>query len=604
MKDVYPKHKLSKAGTLFYLLRGSGAVFAASIFLSALVTVFSLLVPEIINFTVDSVLGDEPVSDGYADIVSSLGGTQYLRNNLWIIALALLLCALLSAAFTYGRAFLNTYANQIFMRRTRERLFSHIQRLPLSWHVQHRTGDIIQRCTSDADTISNFVSNQLLSLFRILLLMVFSLVFMFMKNVKLAAIASAFIPLILGYSFIFHTMARKRFKKCDEEEGVLSTIAQENFTGVRVVRAFGRERYERDRFEKQNVYYTGLWTKTLRFLATFWSTSDCLAAVQGLCIIVAGTVFCVNGTLTTGELIAFIFYNTMLTWPIRQLGRIISNMSKAGVSLGRIAEILNGEEEVYGEKQPLSGGIEFKDVGFEYEEGKPVLSGISFKIPEGSVCGILGGTGSGKSTLTYLLDGLYAPTNGQIFFGDKNIADISPATLRSNIGLMLQEGYVYSGTVGENIALAVEDATEEDIKNAAKEACVDENIQGFANGYETIVGERGVTLSGGQKQRVCIARTLLRNTPYLIFDDSLSAVDSDTDAAIRKNLKEKFRGATVIIISHRINTVMNADNIIVLDGGKIAESGTHEQLLKKGGLYRRIYDMQFSLPDELKGEML
>ena len=443
MKDVYPKHKLSKAGTLFYLLRGSGAVFAASIFLSALVTVFSLLVPEIINFTVDSVLGDEPVSDGYADIVSSLGGTQYLRNNLWIIALALLLCALLSAAFTYGRAFLNTYANQIFMRRTRERLFSHIQRLPLSWHVQHRTGDIIQRCTSDADTISNFVSNQLLSLFRILLLMVFSLVFMFMKNVKLAAIASAFIPLILGYSFIFHTMARKRFKKCDEEEGVLSTIAQENFTGVRVVRAFGRERYERDRFEKQNVYYTGLWTKTLRFLATFWSTSDCLAAVQGLCIIVAGTVFCVNGTLTTGELIAFIFYNTMLTWPIRQLGRIISNMSKAGVSLGRIAEILNGEEEVYGEKQPLSGGIEFKDVGFEYEEGKPVLSGISFKIPEGSVCGILGGTGSGKSTLTYLLDGLYAPTNGQIFFGDKNIADISPATLRSNIGLMLQEGYVY-----------------------------------------------------------------------------------------------------------------------------------------------------------------
>lgn len=604
MKDVYPKHKLSKAGTLFYLLRGSGAVFAASIFLSALVTVFSLLVPEIINFTVDSVLGDEPVSDGYADIVSSLGGTQYLRNNLWIIALALLLCALLSAAFTYGRAFLNTYANQIFMRRTRERLFSHIQRLPLSWHVQHRTGDIIQRCTSDADTISNFVSNQLLSLFRILLLMVFSLVFMFMKNVKLAAIASAFIPLILGYSFIFHTMARKRFKKCDEEEGVLSTIAQENFTGVRVVRAFGRERYERDRFEKQNVYYTGLWTKTLRFLATFWSTSDCLAAVQGLCIIVAGTVFCVNGTLTTGELIAFIFYNTMLTWPIRQLGRIISNMSKAGVSLGRIAEILNGEEEVYGEKQPLSGGIEFKDVGFEYEEGKPVLSGISFKIPEGSVCGILGGTGSGKSTLTYLLDGLYAPTNGEIFFGDKNIADISPATLRSNIGLMLQEGYVYSGTVGENIALAVEDATEEDIKNAAKEACVDENIQGFANGYETIVGERGVTLSGGQKQRVCIARTLLRNTPYLIFDDSLSAVDSDTDAAIRKNLKEKFRGATVIIISHRINTVMNADNIIVLDGGKIAESGTHEQLLKKGGLYRRIYDMQFSLPDELKGEML
>ncbi|MDE7439034.1 MAG: ABC transporter ATP-binding protein/permease [Clostridia bacterium] len=600
MKDVYPKHKLSKAGTLWYLLKGSVSVFIASIVASALVTVVSLLVPEIINVTVDSVLGKEPVSDSYVKIVSAIGGVEYLKQNLWVIALLLIACALLSALFTYLRSYLNNYANQIFMRRTRDKLFSHLQRLPLSWHIQHRTGDIIQRCTSDADTISNFVSGQLLSLFRIVLLIVFSLVFMFLKNVKLAAIASAFIPLILVYSFVFHTRVRKHFKKCDEEEGVLSTIAQENFTGVRVVRAFGRERYERDRFEKQNTYYTGLWTKTLRILATFWSTSDCVAAVQGLCIVVAGTVFCVNGSLTTGELIAFIFYNTMLIWPVRQLGRIISNMSKAGVSLGRIGEILNGVEEEYGEKEPLSGDIEFKDVSFEYEEGKPVLKDISFKIPEGSVVGILGGTGSGKSTLTYLLDGLYAPTNGEIYIGGKPISEISPATLRSNIGLMLQEGYIYSGTIRENISLAVDNASDEDIKNAAKEACVDENIEGFANGYDTVVGERGVTLSGGQKQRVGIARTLMRNTPYLIFDDSLSAVDSETDAAIRKNLNEKFKGATVIIISHRINTVMHADNIIVLDGGKIAESGNNFELLKKDGIYKKIYDLQFQLPEELK----
>lgn len=602
MKDVYPRHKLSKSGTLFYLLKGSLGIFIASIVAGAAVTVFSLLVPEIINLTVDSILGNEPVSDSYANIVSAIGGVDYLRENLWIIALALIACALFSATFTYGRSFLNTYANQIFMRRTRDKLFSHLQRLPLSWHIQHRTGDIIQRCTSDADTISNFVSGQLLSLFRILLLMVFSLVFMFLKNAKLAAIASAFIPLILLYSFVFHTRVRKHFKKCDEEEGVLSTIAQENFTGVRVVRAFGRERYERDRFEKQNTYYTGLWTKTLRILATFWTTSDCLASVQGLCIIVAGTVFCVNGSLTTGELIAFVFYNTMLIWPVRQLGRIISNMSKAGVSLGRISEILNGVEEEYGEAQPLSGDIEFKDVCFEYEEGKPVLKDISFKIPEGSVLGILGGTGSGKSTLTYLMDGLYAPTNGEIYIGGKPISEISPATLRSNIGLMLQEGYIYSGTIGENIALAVDGATDEDIKKAAREACVDENIEGFANGYDTVVGERGVTLSGGQKQRVGIARTLIRNTPYLIFDDSLSAVDSETDAAIRANLNEKFKGATVIIISHRVNTVMHADNIIVLEGGRIAESGTNDELLKKGGTYKKIYDIQFQLPEELKKE--
>ena len=600
MKDVY-SHKLSKAGTLFYLLKGSAGVFITSIVASALVTVFSLLVPEIINLTVDSVLGNEPVSSSYANIVSAIGGVQYLRHNLWLIALLLAGCALFTAIFTYSRVFLNTLANQIFMRRTRDKLFSHLQRLPLSWHIQHRTGDIIQRCTSDADTISNFVSGQLLSLFRILLLMVFSLVFMFMKNVMLAIIASAFIPLIIIYSLLFHMRARKYFKKCDEEEGVLSTIAQENFTGVRVVRAFGRERYERDRFEKQNTYYTGLWTKTLRFLAVFWSSSDLVATLQGLSIIAVGTLFCVRGSLTTGELIAFIFYNTMLMGPVRQLGRIISNMSKAGVALGRIGEILNGVEEEYGERQPLSGDIEFRQVGFEYEEGKPVLKDINITIPEGSVFGILGGTGSGKSTLTYLLDGLYAPTNGEIYIGGKPISEISPATLRSNIGLMLQDGYIYSGTIGENIALAVDGATQADIENAAKEACVDDNIVGFANGYDTVVGERGVTLSGGQKQRVGIARTLLRNTPYLIFDDSLSAVDSETDAAIRANLREKYRGSTVIIISHRINTVMHADNIIVLDGGKIAESGTNEQLLQRGGIYKKIYDLQFQLPEELKG---
>ena len=601
MKEVYPKSKLSKTGTLFFLLKGSTSIFILSIVASALVTVFSLLVPEIINITVDSILGSEPVQGNYQKVVTAMGGIEYLRDNLWIIALLLLGCALFTALFTYGRSFFNNLANQIFMRRTRDKLFSHLQRLPLGWHIRHRTGDIIQRCTSDADTISNFVSGQLLNLFRIVLLVVFSLIFMFSKNIKLALIASSFIPLIVGYSVIFHLCMKKHFKKCDEEEGVLSTIAQENFTGVRVVRAFGRERYERDRFEKQNTYYTGLWTRTLRHLAVFWSTSDLLATLQGLTIVAVGTVFCVKGALTTGELIAFVFYNTMLIGPVRQLGRIISNMSKAGVSLNRIGEILGAEEEEYGKAEPLSGDIEFRKVGFEYEENKPVLRDISFSVPEGSVFGILGGTGSGKSTLTYLLDGLYAPTNGQIYIGGKPISDISPATLRSNIGLMLQEGYIYSGTVGENIALAKNGATQEDIKRSAKEACVDSNIESFANGYETVVGERGVTLSGGQKQRVAIARTLLRNTPYLIFDDSLSAVDSETDAQIRANLNEKFKGATVIIISHRINTVMHADNIIVLDGGRIVESGTNEQLLEKNGIYKKIYDLQFSLPEELKG---
>ncbi len=593
--------RFSKAGALGYLLKGSYAMFAAVVAASIAITFFNMLVPEVISFAIDSVIGDKPVPAAFAGIISLFGGIDGLKANMWSLAVLVAALALLTAAFNFIRVYFNARANQTFMRRTRNTLFSHLQRLPLGWHIKHRTGDLIQRCTSDADTISNFVAGQLITLFRIIVLIVFSLVFMFMKNLKLALVASAFIPLFVGYSLAFYSRARKSFKKCDEEEGVLSAIAQENFTGVRVVRAFGREKYERDKFETQNVYYTGLWVKIEKFLALFWSSNDFLALMQGLLIIALGTVFCVNGEMTEGDLVAFVSYNTMLMGPVRQLGRIISNMSKAGVSLGRIAEILNAEEENYGQAGALSGAIEFREVGFEYEEDKPVLNNVSFTVEEGTTLGVLGGTGSGKSTLTYLLDGLYPATRGGVYIGGRNVNDIPPATLRNNIGLMLQEGYIYSRTVGENIALAA-DGSQADVEQAARRACVHSDISGFAAGYDTVVGERGVTLSGGQKQRVAIARTIMRKTPYLVFDDSLSAVDSETDARIRANLKENNRGATVVIISHRVATVMHADKIIVLDGGRIAEHGTSAELLEKGGLFKTIYDMQTALPEELKGE--
>ena len=359
--------RFSKAGALGYLLKGSYAMFAAVVAASIAITFFNMLVPEVISFAIDSVIGDKPVPATFAGIISLFGGIDGLKANMWSLAVLVAALALLTAAFNFIRVYFNARANQTFMRRTRNTLFSHLQRLPLGWHIKHRTGDLIQRCTSDADTISNFVAGQLITLFRIIILIVFSLVFMFMKNLKLALIASAFIPIFIGYSLAFYSHARKSFKKCDEEEGVLSAIAQENFTGVRVVRAFGREKYERDKFETQNVYYTGLWVKIEKFLALFWSSNDFLALMQGLLIIALGTVFCVNGEMTEGDLVAFVSYNTMLMGPVRQLGRIISNMSKAGVSLGRIAEILNAEEESYGQAGALSGAIEFREVGFEYE---------------------------------------------------------------------------------------------------------------------------------------------------------------------------------------------------------------------------------------------
>ena len=601
MKEVKTLPRYTKAGLLGYFLKGSVLLFVSVVVFSFLVTLTNVIVPKIIGFTIDCVLRDLPVPEKYKGLVALAGGVEYLKANIWVIAVIITAIAALTLVFHYCRMYFNTWANQSLMQRMRNGLFTHIQRLPLEWHNSHNTGDIIQRCTSDADTISNFVSNQILSLFRIVLLLVISVTFMFITDARLAAVALAFVPLLTGYSLFFYFKAGKRFKKCDEEEGVLSTLAQENLTGVRVVRAFGRERYERDKFEKQNTYYTGLWVRLEKFMALYWASSDLIAALQLMLIVVLGSVFCVRGHLTLGSLVEFIAYNTMMIGPVRQLGRIISNLSKAGVALGRIGEIMNAEEADYGaDEGGLSGAIAFENVSFGYEAGKPVLKNISFTVPQGTTLGIIGGTGSGKSTVARLLDRLYEADSGEIYIGERRLRDIPRATLRKYIGLVLQEGYVYSRTVGENIAIACDSAAIADIKNAAAAACVDGNIEGFANGYDTIVGERGVTLSGGQKQRVCIARTLMRKTPYIILDDSLSAVDSDTDAAIRASLAKSFKDCTAIIISHRITTVMHADNIIVMDGGRIAESGTHAQLLRKNGIYKRICDLQTALPEDLK----
>lgn len=597
---AYAAATRGKWSLLRYFLKGSVFMFVFAMLCSMVTMFLGVIVPKIIGFTIDCVIGDGAVPNGFSGVTELLGGLEKLKRDIWIIAVAIIIIALVSTIFRYLSAYFNTRANETFMRRMRNTLFSHIQRLPLSWQTKHNTGDIIQRCTSDADVISNFISNQFFTLIRVSFLLILSLIFMFTIDLRLAAIASAFLPVLVGFSLFFHMRARKSFKRCDENEGVLSTYAQENLTGVRVVRAFGREKYERDKFDKQNEYYTGLWVRLENFMAMFWSASDFLAALQLLFIVTFGTLYCVKGSMSAGDLVAFISYNAMMLGPVRQLGRIISGLSKAGVSLGRIEEIVNSEAENYGDeaRAPLSGDIVFDNVSFGYEKDKWVLSGISLTVPEGSTLGIIGGTGSGKSTLACLMDGLYAADEGEIYLGGRNIKDIPPITLRGNIGFVLQEGYIYSRTVAGNISIASPDMTETEIEECAKLACLDDNIDGFGNGYETIVGERGVTLSGGQKQRVAIARTLARDTPYLIFDDSLSAVDSDTDVRIRENLKKAGEKRTVVIISHRISTVMHADNIIVLDGGKIAEQGTHEELLAAGGIYKRTYELQTALTEK------
>ena len=598
-KDQNKQKKKSNMGLLLYFLKGSKLLFVLSIFCSAVVTLVDMTNPQIIRMAIDNCLGGKPSEfpEWVDRLVDRAGGFAYLGEHLYLLALAIVALALVRAMAQYGTTMLNTRASEVFVKNMRDKLHAHIARLPFSWHMQNHTGDIIQRCTTDVDRIRIFVAEQLTSVLRILILMAMSLFFMFSMNAGMALIAVIPLPLILAYSVFFRKDMQAGFTKCDEQEAKVSAAVQENLTGVRVVRAFAAEQREREHFEEINEVYTGLWVHMGHVIGKFFSVQDILCGMQILLVTCFGAVFAVRGRMTPGEYVAFISYNGMLSFPIRRLGRMLSEMSKAGVSLDRLAYIMDSEEEKDREgagEADMAGDIAFENVSFSYGNGPKVLQDIDFTIPAGSTLGILGGTGCGKSTLMLLLDKLYEVPEGQgrITIGGTDVRDIRTDYLRKNIAIVLQEPFLFSRTIEENIGIAKEGITREQVEEAARDACLAASIEGFSEGYGTFVGERGVTLSGGQKQRTAIARALTQNAPIMIFDDSLSAVDSVTDAKIRSALEQRFGTATIILISHRITTLSRADRVIVLENGRITEQGTPEELKTAGGMYQKIHDIQ------------
>ena len=598
-KQLKKQETRKKFSLIWRFLKGSRLLFVVGILAAAVTALADMVSPQIIRAAVDNAIGGEPANFApwIMNIVEGLGGFEYLGKHLWIMAVAVLVVAVFKVVSQYVFRVSNTKAAETLVKTMRDSLFSHIERLPFSWHMKNRTGDIIQRCTSDIDTVKNFVSEQMTSIFRIAIMLGMSLVFMLSMNVPLAIIAIIPMPIIILYSFRFHKHIGEGFAKCDENEGKLSAMTQENLTGVRVVRAFGRESYEREKFHAHNEYYTSLWVKLAKVMSRFWSTADIMSGLQIMLVVVFGAVFCIYWDMTAGEYIAFISYNSMLVWPIRMLGRMISELRKAGVSIDRIRYIMESETE---KDKPdaltpdMNGDIVFENVNFAYDNCPQMLHDINFTMKAGTTLGILGGTGSGKSTMMLLLDKLYdlPEGGGRITVGGVDIADIKTEHLRKNVGIVLQEPYLFSKTIAENIGITNPDITLTEIRQAARAACLDDTVTSFAKGYDTFVGERGVTLSGGQKQRAAIARTLTQNTPIMIFDDSLSAVDTETDAKIRAALETKFGSASIIIISHRITTLSKADKILVLEKGRIVEQGTHDELVAAGGIYRKIYDIQ------------
>ena len=534
------REKLSLIGKY---LRPCWGHFAAALLCACLAMVFNALTPQIIRLTVDSILGPEtPKLPGF--LMSWLNWAaleaQPLRA-LWWAAAAVLLTALLRGVCSYGQRLQLARGSESYVKGIRDDLYRHIQYLPFAWHKNNPTGDIIQRCTSDVDVIRQFVCNQLVEVVRTVFLIVLYLCIMFTMNLRLSLISALFIPIVGLSSGVF--------------------------------------------YKKISVY---------------WASGTLLTCLQVMVIVVAGACECVAGRMTLGSFVAFVTYNEALAWPVRSLGRVLSDMSKAGVSMDRVGYILNAREErdLPDAVDAVNGDIVFDHVSFTYD-GQPVLEDVSFTIHQGETFAILGGTGSGKSTLVHLLDRLYdlPEGGGSITIGGVDIRRMKRESLRRQIGLVLQEPFLFSQTVGENICAVRPDAGDEAMRRAAAVACVDEAISAFPQGYDTVVGERGVTLSGGQKQRVAIARMLMQQAPIMVFDDSLSAVDAETDAKIRTALRDTLHSATVLLISHRVTTLMQADRILVLDGGRVSALGAHRELIDRPGIYRDIYDIQMRSDD-------
>ena len=601
-----PQNKPTPLQAMLALIRRNAGPFAGAMISTVMIVLIGYLTPLLLAETIDCVLTGKPSAlPGWALApLRALGWSRaYLADRLWILGLLLVGLNVVNGVFTYLKGRLTAVASENIALELRERLYAHLQALPFSYHVHAQTGDLIQRCTSDVDTIRRFLSVQVMEVVNALLMIVIALVILLGRNARLTLYSVVCVPLLFAFALWYFGKVRKSFREADESEGVMSAVLQENLSGVRVVRAFGQQEREVEKFETVNDDYRRKCFRVNRLLSIYWGVGDIITWAQSLLTLAVCVVFAVRGEITVGTMTLFVAYVGQLLFPVRQLGRVLSDTGKSLIAMERIQEILHAPaepEEPEAQRPALDGDIVFDHVSFAYpDDGVPVLRDVSFTIPAGSTVALLGGTGSGKSTLVYLLQRLYEPTGGRITVGGVDLREIDRSWLRSHVGLILQEPFLYSKTIRENVGIVRRDPEAKAVEHAAEIAAASGFIAKADKGWETVVGERGVTLSGGQKQRVAIARTLLKDNQILIFDDSLSAVDTETDAQIRAALRHEQEGVTTLIISHRVTTLSQADKIIVLEDGRVTQEGTHAQLSAQPGLYQRINRIQTALEEEL-----
>lgn len=594
---------------LWALTQGQRLRYFAAIAVMGLASLCLFGSPLVAKYVLD-VIDGEDMAKGIAvltDLAMAIDPEEPLLAYLIVSALSIVLVTAIGGFFLYLRGRWAAIASESIIRRLRDRLYSHLHHLPVSFHDSADTGDLVQRCSSDVETIRVFLSSDIVEIGRAIILILTVIPILFWLHADLAYISLMLLPLIFVFAYWFFARVKRVFQITDESEAAMTAVLQENLTGIRVVRAFARQAFEIGRFGERNAEFRDNNYRLVRLMGFYWATGDLIALTQVGLVIYFGSLWFMQGSVTMGTLFAFILYENMIIWPIRQLGRVLTDSGKAVVSLVRVNEILDSPEETRAEppgQGRADGRIHIENLTFGYDPDKPVLEDISVSIAAGETLAIVGPPGCGKSTLIRLLLRLYEYEKGSIRLDGRELNTLNRKYVRSQIGVVLQDPFLYSRSIEANLRVGRKDADADAILDAARDASIHEAIVEFTEGYDAMVGERGVTLSGGQRQRLALARALLKDPPILVLDDALSAVDTGTERRILEALEQRKGRHTTLVISHRLSSVIHADRIMVLERGRIVQLGNHEELIRADGPYRRLCEIQGNLEAQIRRDLM